>query len=371
MSKAGDVVVYGASGYTGKLVAESLHRRGISFTAAGRNAERLEKALQIVAARADIDRIDAEVAVVEHTQEALAKLFEGARVAINVTGPFAQIGESVVAAALQSGCHYLDTTGEQDFMLAMKAAYGQRYADRGLLLSPACSYMWTMGALTAEVCLEAPDIDSLEICYVSERGVPSVASTRSFMRMLAAPHYFLRDGQMAEWPPGQLWNVFIPQSQTVFRGSSWGGAAEPAWYQDDPRVRNCKVLQCGDNDALEMVIGAVKQIIAQSEGQPAEVREGISNAVADTITLAEPEKEDPLVHRAFVSCQGRGTTAYRQCGLVMHSPYVVTGELIAHGTEQLLQADPGRTGFASAAQTFGHRELLAMLERGGFLSVVG
>ena len=370
MSKAGDVVVYGANGYTGKLIAESLHRRGIPFTAAGRNAERLEKGLETAAARAGAERIDAQVAVVEHTQEALAKLFEGARVVINVTGPFAQIGEPVVAAALESGCHYLDTTGEQDFMLAMKSAYGQRYADRGLLLSPACSYMWTMGALTAEVCLESPDIDSLEICYVSERGVPSVASTRSFMRMLASPHYFLRDGQMAEWPLGQLWNVYIPHSQTVFRGSSWGGAAEPAWYRDDPRVRNCKVLNCGDNDALEMVIGAVNQILAQSEGQPPEVREGISNAVADTVTIAEPEKEDPLVHRAYISCQARGTTTHRHCGLIMHSAYVVTGELIAHGTEQLLQADPSRTGFASAAQTFGHRELLAMLERGGFLTLV-
>jgi len=370
MSKAGEVVVYGANGYTGKLIAESLHRRGIPFTAAGRNAERLEKALETAAARAGADRIDAQVAVVEHTQEALAKLFAGARVAINVTGPFAQIGAPVVAAALEAGCHYLDTTGEQDFMLAMKAAYGQRYADHGLLLSPACSYMWTMGGLAAEVCLESADIDSLEICYVAERGVPSVASTRSFMRMLASPHFFLRDGQMTEWPLGRLWNVFIPHSQTVYRGSSWGGAAEPAWYQDDPRVRNCKVLQCGDNDALEMVIGAVKQIIAQSEGQPAEVREAISNAVADTITLTEPEKEDPLVHRAFVSCQGRGTTAYRHCGLIMHSPYVVTGELIAHSAQQLLQSEPSRTGFAPAARTFGHRELLAMLERGGFLSVV-
>jgi hypothetical protein len=369
MNQAGHVIIYGASGYTGKLIAESLHRRGIPFTAAGRNEERLQQALEIVAERVGAARIDAEIAVVPHEQRALANLFEGARVVINVTGPFAQIGEPVVAAALQAGCHYLDTTGEQDFMLAMQAAYGQSFAERGLLLSPACSYMWTMGALAAEVCLESPAIDTLEICYAADRGVPSVASTRSFMRMLVSPHYFLQDNQMVEWPLGQLWNVHIPQTLSVYRGSSWGGAAEPAWYRDDPRVRNCKVLQCADNNAMEMVIGAVKQIIAQSEGQPPEVREAISNGVADTITLAEPEKEDPLVHRAVVSCRGRGTRSYSACTLVMHSPYVTTGELIAHASERLLNGEPDRTGFASAAQAFGHRELLDMLERGGFLTV--
>ncbi len=46
------IVVYGVSGNTGKLIAESLHNRGISFTAAGRNAERVSAALGIVAQRA-------------------------------------------------------------------------------------------------------------------------------------------------------------------------------------------------------------------------------------------------------------------------------------------------------------------------------
>lgn len=369
MSQAGKIVVYGANGYTGKLIAESLHKRGIPFTAAGRNREKLEQSLEVVAARAGAERIDAEVAVVDHDQQALAQLFEGARVVVNVTGPFAQIGEPVVAAALQAGCHYLDTTGEQDFMLAMKKAYGDKFAERGLLLSPACSYMWTMGALAAEVCLESPEIDSLEISYVTERGVPSVASTRSFMRMLASPHYFLQDNELVEWPLGKTWDIAVPGALTVYKGSSWGGAAEPTWYQDDPRVRSCKVLQCAENTAMEMVIGAVQQIVAQSEGQPDEVREAISNGVADTITLAEPEKEDPLIHRALVHCHGRGSASYRSCNLVMHSAYVVTGELIAHGCQELLNGEPARTGFASATATFGHRALLGMLEEGGFLTV--
>ena len=100
MSDASRVIVYGASGYTGKLIAESLHNRGIPFTAAGRSEERLRSAMQIVAERAGVESIDCEYREVEHNKDALAELLKGARVVANVVGPFIHLGEAVVQAAL-------------------------------------------------------------------------------------------------------------------------------------------------------------------------------------------------------------------------------------------------------------------------------
>lgn len=363
------VVVYGVNGYTGKLIAESLAARGIPFVAAGRNEQKIIDSLKIVAERMGVESIDAEVRTAQHSVEGLSELFADTDVVINVTGPFAQIGETVVQAALQAGCHYLDTTGEQDFMIDMRDRYSDAYAEKGLLLSPACAYMWTLGALAAEVCLEKEGIDSLDINYVSENGVPSVASTRSFLRMLAAPHYFLRENELREWELAKLIDTKVPNYNDIFKGSPWGGAAEPVWYQHDPRVQNCKVMVCADNAAMELVAGAVETILEQSEGQPDEMREATANMIGDTITPIEPEKEDPLVHRNIISCEARGTINHARCVIVMHSPYVVTAELLAEGISHLLNNTCEVTGFEPITKLCGHRDLLGMLAAKKFLTV--
>lgn len=365
---AKDIVLYGVSGYTGKLIAESLHKRGIAFTAAGRNEERIKAALELVSERVGGATINAEIAVVAHEEEALTALFKNAKIIANVTGPFAQIGETVVKAALAADCHYIDTTGEQDFMIAMKAAYSEAFAAKGLLLAPACSYMWTFGALAAEVCLETPGVDSLDLTYLSERGVPSVASTQSFMRMLALPQYFLLDNAMTPWPIGQTFDTVVDGSSIVYHGSSWGGAAEPVWYEDDARVQNCRVVQCAENGLMDMIIGGVNAILEQAGDDPAAI-EAAAIAVADSITADEPDKELPEIHRGVVSCKARGTLASTTTTIVMHSSYVVTGELIAEGCKALLGDWSGATGFTSPATAFGHRELLKVLTDGGFVSL--
>lgn len=227
MGKVREVVLYGANGYTGKLISESLHTRGVPFIAAGRNQQKLEDGLKIVAGRAGVDGIDAEIRTVAHNVKDLTDLFTGAKVVINVTGPFAQIGEPVVEAALNAGCHYLDTTGEQDFLFEMRDKYGAAYAAKNLLLSPACAYMWSMGALAAEVCLEKPGIDSIDLAYVSENGVPSVASTRSFLRMLVTEHYYLQENELLEWDKAVLFDTKIRTYNNIFRASPWGVVQSP------------------------------------------------------------------------------------------------------------------------------------------------
>ena len=62
MSQASEIIVYGASGYTGKLICECLHARDINFTAPGRSENKLRKALEIVAARASAPNNEADVA---------------------------------------------------------------------------------------------------------------------------------------------------------------------------------------------------------------------------------------------------------------------------------------------------------------------
>ena len=104
------IAVYGATGYTGRLVAQELRRRGLTAVLSGRNASKLE------AVKADLG-VDWPVrpAAVDEPA-ALRAAFAGASVVINCAGPFTFYGAPVIEAAIAAGAHYCDTTGEQPYM---------------------------------------------------------------------------------------------------------------------------------------------------------------------------------------------------------------------------------------------------------------
>src|SRR5688500_1452804 len=155
------VVVYGASGYTGRLICEYLRELGIPFIAAGRSKDRLASAMERNVP--GIETADYEIAEVEHDTAALTKLFTGAQVVCNTVGPFARFGHEVVQACLAAGCHYTDSTGEQDWLIDAEEQYGAEMASRGLLLSPGVAQMYTTGEIAAQIALETPGIDTLDI----------------------------------------------------------------------------------------------------------------------------------------------------------------------------------------------------------------
>src|ERR1051326_2247791 len=78
MSTTKPVVVYGASGYTGRLICEYLREYNVPFVAAGRDRERLQGAMDRNVP--GIETADYEVAAVGHSVDALTKLFTGAKV---------------------------------------------------------------------------------------------------------------------------------------------------------------------------------------------------------------------------------------------------------------------------------------------------
>src|SRR2546430_13102711 len=118
MSEQKPVIVYGVSGYTGRLVCEYLREYNIPFIAAGRDTAKVKAVVEKIPG---IETADYEVAGVEHTVEALTKLFKGAQAVSNMVGPFIKHGPEVVEACLAAGCHYSDTTGEQDWVLLARS----------------------------------------------------------------------------------------------------------------------------------------------------------------------------------------------------------------------------------------------------------
>ena len=187
------VIVYGASGYTGRLVCEYLRELHVPFIAAGRDRARTQAVMDKIPG---IETAEYEVAEVEHSVKALAKLFDGAKVVSNMVGPFSKYGPEVAEACLAAGCHYTDTTGEQDWVLDAKTRWGEKFAAKGLLLSPGIAQMYTTGEIAANICLETPGVDTLDI-LVLWKGFPTYASTQTIFAILQAKWYYLEQNKLS------------------------------------------------------------------------------------------------------------------------------------------------------------------------------
>jgi hypothetical protein len=360
-----DVVLYGASGYTGKLTAWKLAERGIPFIAAGRNAERLQAELAKVP---ELEGHDYSCISVNNERRALAELFKGKKVVINIVGPFMQLGRPVVEACLDAGCHYFDTTGEMDWAQLLKKEFGPKFKARELALCPANSYMWAEGNIAAEIALETPGIDTLDIVYLADSQV-SEASTASFLRMCTNPQHSLQNGELVIWPYATSYTVQLPGEHKSFNALPWSGGGEPVWFEGDPRVRNCSVLVSFRNQAL---FAGVFQLLQKFEAEcrelPQAKREEITNAWGADITKVEPPRENPDVNRCILSCQGRGNANSVSVILRGNSPYAQTGVLGAEAARRVLRGLLRETGLVSPAKAFGARSLLASLADEGYLS---
>ncbi len=360
------VVVYGASGYTGRLICEYLREFNIPFTAAGRDKARIQEAMDKVPG---IDTVEYDIVEVAHDVEPLTELLDGAKVVLNTVGPFAQYGREVVEACIATGCHYLDTTGEQDWLVVCDEEYGERMAAKGLLLAPGIAQMYTTSEIAAQLCLEKPGVDTLDI-LVFWKGTPTVASTRTILvNACLSKAYYLEQNQYAEWPADAgLYDVVIPGQHEIGLALPWGGMSHPVWFKRDPRVANVKALGGVFNRPLMLgVPQIVKGVLEAIEGLPDDEKLRIINEQAAGVMNQMPPREATRVNTSLDSVHASGPLGRAHCVIHGNSNYKQTGLMQAYGAYSLLQQPPHRVGFASGCQAFGHRELLGVMRSFGLV----
>jgi short subunit dehydrogenase-like uncharacterized protein len=139
MSRRFDVVVLGATGYTGKLVVEYLSKsssgRFIKWAVAGRSEAKVKEFL------ATIGSSETPVVVADCTDGAsLDKLCAATTVVIACAGPFALIGMPVVDACMRNKTHYVDITGEFQFVRQVIEKYHDQAVDQGTFIVPCCGF---------------------------------------------------------------------------------------------------------------------------------------------------------------------------------------------------------------------------------------
>lgn len=138
-----DVVVFGATGFTGELTAAYLAEHAPSdlrWALAGRNLDKLRQVrTRLVAtnpALGELPLLSADI-----TDEAsLRSVAESARVVITTVGPYLEYGEPLVAACAEAGTDYVDLTGEPEFVDRMYLQHQDRAVATGARIVHACGF---------------------------------------------------------------------------------------------------------------------------------------------------------------------------------------------------------------------------------------
>ena len=139
-----DIILFGATGFTGGLVADTLARTlepgGTSWALAGRDIRKLRRVRERLAA---VNPAWAELPLYQglsHDPESLHDLAARARVMLTTVGPYTSRGELLVAACVAEGCDYVDLTGEPTFWRGIIDRHHGEAAAKGLRLVPCCGF---------------------------------------------------------------------------------------------------------------------------------------------------------------------------------------------------------------------------------------
>ncbi|MGY1605248.1 saccharopine dehydrogenase family protein [Geodermatophilus sp. SYSU D00815] len=360
------IVLLGATGYTGARTAEALVARGAEPVLAGRSTEKLtalaERLGGLDTARADVT-----------DPASVRDLLGPGDVLVTTVGPFLQLGEAALTAAVEAGAVYLDSTGEPAFVRRVFDEFGPRARATGATLVPAFGFDYVPGNLAGALALEeAGDrAHRVDVGY-SVQGTSGQAFSRGTMvsavGVLLEPGFAFRDGRLTPEPAGRrTWRF---QAGTRSRlGLSIGGSEHLTLPPLAPTLREVGVHLDWFGPATGVlhrlspaaalaarVPGATRGMgrLAQAVGR--RVGEGPSDAStanARTVTVAEVrDAAGALVSRVVLEGP---------------EPYGFTGAMLAWGATAAARDGVRTTGAAGPVQAFGSAELTAGAAGAGLL----
>jgi short subunit dehydrogenase-like uncharacterized protein len=184
--QVGPIALYGATGYTGRLVAAELAAAKADFVLSGRNRGKLELLAE------ELDGNVAVQAAALDDEVALRSLLADCAAVIDCAGPFIRHGEPVLRAAVETETHYLDTTGEQAYMRLAFDHYGPEAEVAGIAVIPAMGFDYVPGDMLASLTARGMgELDEIALSYAWRDFQPSHGTARSALEVLS--------GEDVEW----------------------------------------------------------------------------------------------------------------------------------------------------------------------------
>lgn len=359
----GRILLFGATGYTGRLTAHSLVRSGLPVVLVGRSLDRVRALAEELApltllgqpcetARADADDPASVRSLLDSKDDVL----------LSTVGPFVRHGKAAVEAVIDAGAAYVDSTGEAPFIRWVFEEAGPRAARSGARLLPAFAYDYVPGNLAGALAIDQASrlgrqAIRLEIGYFVRGGMGISSGTRaSAVGVLVEPSYAFRNGQLLAERAGARTTTFAIDSQAKVAGASIGASEQFTLPRLSPALREVDVYLgwAGRLTRPISALGAVGNLALRLPGaRPAARR--LAQAVTGSTTGVGPDAEQRsgsstlVLARAF-DASGSGVADIRLTG---PTPYELTADLLAWGARMCLQAGTTATGALGPVDAFG------------------
>ena len=378
------IVVYGATGLTGTLVAEELLRRGLPVVLAGRDRARLD------ALATRLGGLEVRQAQV-HDREALAAAVRGAAVVVACAGPFLRVGEPVLRAAIEAGAHYLDTSGEQAFMREMVERYDSRARRAGVAAVSGFAFEVALGdwaaARAAQLVREQAaaaeggadtdvaaggeeePLDEVAIGYAIAGFRPSAGTQESALEALTRPTSVWLEDRWEHVAPGS-------RARPFHFPPPWGEREAVLFPSGEvvtvPRHVNARRIETylvwGEGSPLARVaaraaglLGPLLPALAASPlGALARAHAGGARA---------PRPEERAATRFAVVAEAGLHFRRARVSLSGSDLYAVTAAIVAGGAEALARGEPPDTGVLAPAQIARAEDSLAELVGAGLIAL--
>jgi short subunit dehydrogenase-like uncharacterized protein len=268
MTRDFDIVLFGATGFTGQKTAEYLARHapsGLRWAIAARNLAALDALKQRLVA------IDARcatlttLAVSSEDDAAVERMVARTQVVLTTAGPFIDHGEPVVRACVAHGTDYVDSTGEPAFVRLLFERYAQQAAARGVRIVPCCAYGCIPADLGAFFTVrELPPDQPIHLsAYLASDAEFSGGHDRSAIKVLAGEVPSARGVEVPALRPGARVRIDTAKAE---RKAEFGGWVVPLPTLDAQFVtRSAAALDRYGPDfsyAHHAVIGSFWRVIA-------------------------------------------------------------------------------------------------------------
>lgn len=147
MARRLDIILFGASGFTGKYCIGEIHRlskangKSLTWGIAGRSEAKLKEALSESQEKIGQDLSSTPIIIADvKDYESLTKMTAQARVVINCCGPYRFFGEPVIKACIETGTHQVDVTGEPQYMESVQLNYHKAAQEKGIYIVSSCGF---------------------------------------------------------------------------------------------------------------------------------------------------------------------------------------------------------------------------------------
>ena len=351
---AGRIILFGATGYTGELTARAMAAAGLKPVLAARNPERLKQLAE------ELGSLSTAIADVTNPRS-IESMLEPGDTLVTTVGPFAKLGLPAFEAALQSGAHYVDSTGEPAWIRQVFSRHSEVEA-AGTVALTAFGYDFVPGTLAAAIALDRAGADAVavDVGYFFKGGFGSSGGTRaSLVGALLEPGH--------EWRAGAIQSTSGATKERSFRttagqrtGLGIGASEHFAIPRIAPTIDDVGVYLgwFGNNTAPARYGSAAISAITKLPGAKSLISGGLSKLVKGS--TGGPNAEERAGSRSLVVAEALAAngTVINRVELEGPNGYDLTASFLTWAASELSTREPLEFGSLGPTEPFGLKALI-------------